>query len=83
MTMAEPAVYTVEEAARVLKVGRTAMYSAVRAGEVPGVIRVGRSIRISRHALERMLGMNGDGPARDRAASETTPAKEKNRDDGT
>jgi excisionase family DNA binding protein len=58
-----PAVYTVEEAARVLRVGRAAMYDAVRAGQVPGVIRIGRSIRISRAALEQQLGLqNADGP---------------------
>jgi excisionase family DNA binding protein len=69
--MAEPLVLTVEEAAKVLRIGRTAMYDAVRAGEVPGVIRVGRSIRISRHALERMLGLqNGHGPARNGAGGE-------------
>ena len=39
--MTEPAVLTVEEAARVLRIGRSAAYAAARAGELP-VIRVGR-----------------------------------------
>ena len=38
--MTEPAVLTIEEAARVLRIGRSAAYAAARAGELP-VIRVG------------------------------------------
>lgn len=64
--MAEPHVLTVEEAAKVLRIGRTAAYDAARRGELP-VIRVGRSLRVPRHRLEQMLGIeNGDGPERRR-----------------
>ncbi len=52
-------VYTVEEAAKLLRVGRTAAYSAVRAGQIPA-IRVGRSLRVPRHALEQLLGLQED-----------------------
>jgi excisionase family DNA binding protein len=55
----QPAVLTVEEAAKVLRVGRTAAYEAARRGEIP-VVRVGRSLRVPRHALERMLGIQND-----------------------
>lgn len=68
--MSEPAVLTIEEAAKLLRVGRSAAYAAARAGELP-VIRVGRSLRVPRHRLEAMLGpINGDGPAGNRADRE-------------
>jgi excisionase family DNA binding protein len=57
--MAEPLVLTVEEAARELRIGRSAAYDAVRRGELPA-IRIGRSLRIPRHRLVGMLE-NGDG----------------------
>ena len=50
-----PAVLTVEEAADVLRIGRSAAYAAVHSGAIPS-IKIGRSVRIPRHGLERMLG---------------------------
>jgi len=57
-----PAVLTVEETSKVLRLGRTATYSAIRAGDIPSV-RLGHSIRVPRAALlallgEQMLGTN-------------------------
>jgi excisionase family DNA binding protein len=46
---------TVEEAARILGVGRSAAYQAVARGELP-VIRLGRRYVVPRAALERLLG---------------------------
>jgi excisionase family DNA binding protein len=54
-----PPVLTVDEAARLLRVNRKTLYDAVRAGEVPGVVRLGRSIRIGRDALLRWMEGNG------------------------
>ncbi len=54
-----PQVLTVDEAARLLRVNRKTLYDAVRAGEVPGVVRLGRSIRIGRDALLRWMEGNG------------------------
>jgi excisionase family DNA binding protein len=54
-----PPVLTVDEAAQLLRVNRKTLYDAVRAGEVPGVVRVGRSIRIGRDALLRWMEGNG------------------------
>jgi excisionase family DNA binding protein len=51
---------TVQEAARLLKIGRNACYEAVARGEVPA-IRIGRTIRIGRAALDRLLTGSGDG----------------------
>jgi excisionase family DNA binding protein len=50
-----PRVLTVEEAAQVLRIGRTAAYEAVRRGEVPS-IRVGRRLLVPRHRLEALVG---------------------------
>jgi excisionase family DNA binding protein len=50
-----PDVYTIEEAAKVLRIGRSAAYSAARRGELP-VIRIGRSLRVPRRQLEELIG---------------------------
>jgi excisionase family DNA binding protein len=50
-----PAVLTVEEAGRVLRLGRTSAYQAVRAGEIPS-IKVGRSLRVPTARLAELLG---------------------------
>ena len=55
-----PDVLTVEEAARLLRIGRTAAYDAARRGELP-TIRVGRLLRVPRHRLQAMLGGEGAG----------------------
>jgi excisionase family DNA binding protein len=47
-------VLTVEQAAELLRVGRNQMYEAIGRGEVPHV-RIGRTIRLSRRALEEWL----------------------------
>lgn len=48
-------VLTVEEAAELLRVDRKTLYDAVRRHEVPGVVRVGRAIRIGRAAFENWV----------------------------
>jgi excisionase family DNA binding protein len=66
-----PDVLTVEETAVVLRCGRSACYSAVKAGQIPS-IKVGRRILVPRHRLEALLGLsNSEGPATDRAIRET------------
>jgi excisionase family DNA binding protein len=52
---------TVEEAGRILRIGRSAAYNAARSGELP-TVRIGRSVRVSKHALAAMLGLNGETP---------------------
>lgn len=42
---------TVDEAAAILRVGRNLLYESIQRGEVPGVVRLGRIIRIRRSAL--------------------------------
>ena len=56
---AERQTLTVEEAARVLGIGRNSAYEAVRRGDLP-VIRIGRRYVVPRAALERLLGDGQD-----------------------
>lgn len=49
-------VMTVDELADRLRIGRRAAYEAVRRGEIPGVVRIGRTIRVSAAAVDRWLG---------------------------
>ena len=51
---------TVEEAAKELGIGRSLAYSLAQAGELPGVIRLGRRILVSRAQLNAVL----DTPAK-------------------
>lgn len=50
-----PAVLTVPEAAQLLRIGRGAAYEAARTGELP-TVRIGRTLRVPRHALAALLG---------------------------
>ncbi len=56
-----PRVLTIAEAARVLRISRSAAYRAVRVGELPS-IRVGRRVLVPRCRLEELLGENGKSP---------------------
>lgn len=47
----EPEFLTVDEAAALLRLNRKTLYESIRLGQVPGVVRVGRAIRIARAAL--------------------------------
>jgi excisionase family DNA binding protein len=55
--------FTVEEARRVLRIGKRQCYEAIAAGEIRGV-RLGRSLRVPRQELERLL--SADDPAEQR-----------------
>jgi excisionase family DNA binding protein len=59
-----PQVLTVEEVADVMRVDRKTAYAAIAAGEVPGVRRLGRCIRVSRDVLFRWLAEGEGGPRR-------------------
>lgn len=57
----EPQTLTVEEAARVLRIGRTTAYALAREWRATGgrsglpVLKLGRSLRVPRAALTRLL----------------------------
>jgi excisionase family DNA binding protein len=63
----EPAVLTVEEAARVLRIGRSAAYEQARkfieTGGAEGLpaVRLGRCVRVPRQALLRLLAQGEGG----------------------
>lgn len=46
---------SIEEAARVLGIGRTLGYELARTGQLPGVLRLGSRYRISTAVLIRLL----------------------------
>lgn len=58
-----PLVLTVDEAAAILRVNRKTFYEVIRMQNIPGIIRLGRSIRVSREALLEWVRGKG-GPAR-------------------
>ncbi len=51
----DAAVMKVDELAELIACGRRQTYEAIARGDVPGVIRIGRSIRVSRAAVDRWL----------------------------
>ena len=69
--MTRPAVLTVEEAAEVLRIGRTAAYEAARRGDLP-TVRIGRSLRVPRRQLDLMLGLNDETPEAAPGARDTS-----------
>jgi len=61
-----PPVLTVDEVADLMRVDRKTAYAAIAGGEVPGVRRVGRCIRISRDVLLQWLAEGEKAPTRKR-----------------
>jgi len=59
----EPLLLRVEEAARLLRISRSRMFELIAAGAVPGVVRIGRSVRISRRTLEAWVEEQVDAAA--------------------
>ena len=57
-----PLVLTVDEAAELLRISRTATYDAVRRGELLAV-RIGRTIRVPRHAVVQLIGLTDSASA--------------------
>ncbi len=53
---------TVAEAARELRINRKTLYELIQRGELPGVRRFGRAIRIHRHTLLQWLADQGRVP---------------------
>jgi excisionase family DNA binding protein len=53
-------VLTVEQAAEILKVSRSAAYRAAQDGSIP-TIRIGRTVRVPTAGLLALLGLNGHG----------------------
>ena len=62
MRIDEAQVYTVPEAAALLRIGVRTYYSAASRGELP-VVRVGRRLVVPGAALLRLLQTASEGPA--------------------
>ncbi len=60
----DKATLTVPEAGRLLGLSRGGAYELARRGELPGVIRLGKRLVVSKAALERLLGapISGERP---------------------
>ena len=43
------------EAAELLGIGRTSIYEMLSRNELPGIVNIGRSVRVSRQALEKWV----------------------------
>lgn len=57
---------TIPEVAKLLRIGRNTAYEAARTGALPGVLHFGRTIRVSRYALNQFLSAQGkDGKSED------------------
>ena len=55
----QAAVYTIEEAARLLGIGRSSAYAAARRGEIP-TIPIGRRLLVPKAALHKLLDPDDD-----------------------
>jgi excisionase family DNA binding protein len=51
----DSAVYTVPEVGRLLKTPTPSIYAALRSGELPGIVRMGRKVLVSKAALNAWL----------------------------
>jgi excisionase family DNA binding protein len=49
-----PLLLSVPEAAAILRVSRNLLYAEVASGRIPSV-RIGRTVRVPRHVVERMV----------------------------
>lgn len=47
----EPELLSIEEAAAVLRIGRSRAYAMAASGTLPGLVRIGRSLRVHRRRL--------------------------------
>ncbi len=65
-TSSLPEVLTVDELAALLRVDRKTIYHLIQKGEIPGVRRIGKQIRISRSAVLRYLEEGNGAPERRR-----------------
>ena len=61
VTNDEPVVFTIDQAAKMLSIGRSTAYEGARTGDLP-TIRIGRRLLVPRAALLRLLEEAGQAP---------------------
>jgi excisionase family DNA binding protein len=71
--VSEPLVYRVPEVAELLGCGTSTVYDAIARGEIPGVLKVGRRLMVSKAAFHRALELDG-GEGRQNGGGEHPPA---------
>ncbi len=58
----QPLLLKAEQGAALLGISRSKFFALMAAGELPGIVRIGRSVRISRTALEAWIRQqSGEG----------------------
>jgi len=57
----EPLVYDIPSVAKLLKISNSLCYRLCRAGQIPGVLHLGKRTLISRYKLENYLGKGAAG----------------------
>jgi excisionase family DNA binding protein len=53
----------VEQVADLLGISRAKAYQLIASGELPGIVRIGRSVRVSRASLEAWVNERASGSA--------------------
>lgn len=56
-----PLLLTTAEAAQALRISRSRLYEMLARNEIPGVVRIGRCVRIRRQSLEAWVNSQVDG----------------------
>ncbi len=54
-----PTLMTVDELKHLMRVDRNTVYEAIARGQIPGVVRLGRTIRITRSTVVEWLRQGG------------------------
>lgn len=68
----EPALLKIDEAAQFLSLGRSTLYQLIASGQLP-VVRIGRSVRLSREALRHWISLQLPIPEEQNLANRRGP----------
>jgi excisionase family DNA binding protein len=68
-----PELLTVPEVAERLRIGRRAAYEAIARGEIPGAVKIGRTIRVSSFMLGQWLHGTGHNGTEDDELTGASP----------
>lgn len=50
---------TPEEVSRLLRLSKSKVYALIQTNELPGIVRLGRNVRVSRRRLEAWIDQQG------------------------